>query len=300
MQQPILKILLALTVLAAFSPFVSADPREKEAATASPQLINCYDAPRGMVMRMAPNACQGRQVSDAEAAAIRARRRAYVRESLEASRKQAIVGKRLTGIGSGFFVNDRGTLLTSAHVVQHCTTLTVSRPEGAIQPARLLAIDRRIDLALLATDFPSQHHASFAPADAPLPTEIAVVGYPNQGLPPLIPVLTPGVLPPAKASSTNPRPTTIEADVRPGNSGGPLLDYSARVIGVVFAAVDTPAVYQRTGRVVRNVGMAIPNSLILPFLARHDITPATSRAPAKQKDLLATARNFVSRIECWQ
>ena len=268
-------------------------------ATAS-ALVNCHDEARGMVSRVRADNCQGRQVSDAQAAAIRDRRRSYVKESFDANLNPTVPGKRLASIGAGFFVDTAGALLTNAHVVKDCGDLVVSRPGGEMRPARLIATEPGIDLALIKTDFRPQRSAVFAPLDAPLPTRVSIIGYPNQGLPPLRPLLTAGDISASNLQTAAPRPISIQANVRPGNSGGPALDGSGRVVGVVFAAVDTPAVYKSTGRVVRDVGVAIPNRLSLSFLERNGVSPTTAGATAKHDNLLDEASQFVARVECWR
>ncbi|MBV5310284.1 MAG: trypsin-like peptidase domain-containing protein [Chromatium okenii] len=269
-------------------------------------LVNCYDQKREMVTRTHPDNCQGQTVGDDEANAIRDRRRAYVQQSIDADKNPIIVGKRLMSIGAGFFVNSEGTLLTNAHVVKNCETLIVSRAGGELLPAHLIAIEPKIDLALVSTDFHPNQIAVFAPLDAPLPTSVAIIGYPNQGLPPIRPLLTQGIIMPSKLelTSATPRPISIQADVRPGNSGGPVLDEFGRVIGVIFAAVDTPAVYKNTGRIVRDIGIAIPNRFSFEFLERNAITPTIMKKitekTSKQEQILDEAGLFVARVECWR
>lgn len=269
-------------------------------AASSNGVVNCYDRAREMVMRVNPADCEGSVVSDAEANAIRARRRAYVRESLDTNVDPSVLGKRLVNIGAGFFVNAEGAMLTNAHVVEDCATLTVSRPDGSLHQAKRRAADTRTDLALISVDFQPLHYAAFAPPDASFPTEIAIIGYPNQGLPPIVPLLTSGTLAAEEALRSPSRPITIKADIRPGNSGGPILDRYGRVVGVVFAAIDTVAVYERTQRLVRNVGMAIPNAISLRFLEQQGIEPAISEPTTPRNDLHDAGRRFVARIECWR
>ncbi|MBK1642078.1 peptidase S1 [Chromatium okenii] len=267
-------------------------------------LINCYDDTREMVTQTSSDNCQGRAISDDEANAIRERRRAYIQNSLKADDNPMIIGKRLISVGAGFFVNVTGAVLTNAHVVKNCDTLIISRAGGEMIPAHITATEPGIDLALITTDFHPEKSAAFAPLDTPLPNTVTIVGYPNQGLPPIRPLRTSGVILPSKLESTSsiPRPISIQADVRPGNSGGPALDELGRVIGVIFAAVDTPAVYKHTGRIVRDIGVAIPNHLTFKFLERNSITPTILPAPktAEQHSLLDDASLFVARVECWR
>lgn len=270
----------------------------------SASLIDCYDDTREMVMRTRADLCQGRPVSEAEAAVIRDRRRVYLKESVEATRNPIILGKRLVSVGGGFFINATGALLTNAHVVKDCGTLVVSRAGGEMSPAQLVASEPGIDLALIRAEAHPARSAVFATEGAPLPDEVAIVGYPNQGLPPLRPLLTPGTVVPSPLDTGRLRPITIQADVRPGNSGGPVLDGSGHVVGVVFAAIDTPAVFKNTGRLVRDIGVAIPNRLALNFLERNGVSPVTAGAKTgiavNRTQLLDDASQFVARVECWR
>ncbi len=296
MSRPDTQTLFLTLVAASLLTLTAIDAKPANAAA-----VNCYDTSREMVMRTRSEECRGKVVSDAEATAIRDRRQSYVRESLESNQNPIILGKRLVSVGAGFFVSPDGSMLTNAHVVKDCETLVVSRADGEMLPARLTVADQRIDLALLGTDFKPAVTAVFAPADAPLPEQVSIIGYPNQGLPPLRPLLTHGTIAPSKVVSAIPQPISIQADVRPGNSGGPALDEMGSVIGVVFAAVDTPAIFKNTGRVVRDIGIAIPNSLSLGFLERHGITPVLAKqSTSKHPTQPDQANQFVARIECWR
>ncbi|MTW21180.1 S1 family peptidase [Allochromatium palmeri] len=272
-------------------------------AVAGNGLIQCYDPARELVTRTRPDLCQGRAVSEAEAQRIRERRRDYVKESLTANVSPGVIGKRLIGAGTGFFVDRRGTLLTNAHVVKGCSLLTVSRPEASTQPAQLRDLDFSLDLALIDTELQPPRMATFAPAHQPMPDEITIAGYPGRSSTTLTPTLTTGAIPQGGTRASAARPLPLKANVQPGNSGGPVLDPAGRVIGVVFAAVDTKRVYQQTGQIVRHVGLAIPNAIALGFLKRNGIQPriddASPPADAPAPDLLEATQGYLARIECW-
>src|SRR5258708_17234673 len=68
----------------------------------------------------------------------------------------------------------------------------------------------------------------------------------------------------------------FKGDVRHGKSGGPLFDASGLVIGVVHAKLDSPQLYRQTGRVVVDVGFAIPAGAAARFVARHGVKLSTS------------------------
>jgi hypothetical protein len=56
-----------------------------------------------------------------------------------------------------------------------------------------------------------------------------------------------------------------------------VLDVNGLVIGVVTAKIDTPKVFKKTGRVMRNVGIAISRRTVLDFLKRHGVDYSTRR-----------------------
>ena len=164
-----------------------------------------------------------------------------------------IVGRDSEGVfpvshGTGFAVAP-GRIVTNAHVVQDAAKDEVLRvaivpPEsGGAVFGRIVAIDARRDLALIATDeslrLPPLALAGGTPQDS---GEVAAVGYPMnvdraQGLS-IEDIFT--AQPPVKSRGflSGFRPSrqfdTVlhTAPIARGNSGGPLLDGCGRVLGV--------------------------------------------------------------------
>ena len=140
--------------------------------------------------------------------------------------------------GSGFVVAaDR--VVTNAHVVAGVTEPIVEVPgEGAL-PGRIVYFDAVKDLAVIAVD-------SLPAAALPLSPTLGVGatgvvdGYPYGGPFTTGParVLSVATTSAADIYGQNPAPRevyTLAADVRSGNSGGPLLTESGAVAGVIFA-----------------------------------------------------------------
>jgi S1-C subfamily serine protease len=63
----------------------------------------------------------------------------------------------------------------------------------------------------------------------------------------------------------------ISAPVQPGNSGGPLLDASANVIGVVVSKLDALRVAKATGDIPQNVNFALNANVLRAFLDANDV-----------------------------
>lgn len=266
-------------------------------------IVNCYDAKSGVVQKKRAGTCRGTAVSDERAAAIRARREAYIRRAFSSHAAPVAPGKRLAGVGSGFFVSTDGVLVTNYHVIKECKAISLSPASGGRFKARLVTTRRGADLALLRAEVRPAGIATFA-ADkvGNASGAVRVIGYPDQGIPPIKPLLTRGRAAGTRAVGGGHHVLQIKAEVRPGNSGGPLLDERGRVIGVVFAKIDTPGVYKRTGAVVRGLAYAIPESVVRAFLDRWRVPYRTRTAAAAplDNDPLKTARAFVARVECWK
>jgi S1-C subfamily serine protease len=140
--------------------------------------------------------------------------------------------------GSGFVVApDR--LITNAHVVAGVETPLVELPGQAAREGRVVYFDPVDDLAVVAVD-----DLQAAPLDvAPVlgaGAAAAVEGYPNGGPFTSVPatVLSVGTVPVPDVYDKSAAPREIyalEAAVRPGNSGGPLLTGDGAVAGLVFA-----------------------------------------------------------------
>src|SRR5258708_32184183 len=93
----------------------------------------------------------------------------------------------------------------------------------------------------------------------------------------------------------------FKADVRHGNSGGPLFDASGLVIGVGHAKLDSPQLYRQTGRVVVDVGFAIPAGAAARFVARHGVqlTSAAPGAALEAASVQPAAAPMAARVHCW-
>jgi serine protease Do len=269
----------------------------------------CLDAERDTVTPHTGAACSGRVVDDAEAEQARQRRIERVRRAVgggPATPGTARGGeRRLIGVGTGFFITGDGKLLSNNHVVERCAEITVDTAEKRNQPARLVAAAPEVDLALADTAAPPPAFAVFRVGAGAI-QEVATVGFPTQGLAPLNPLLTQGTLVGLRQADPQSgiRSARLEfkADVRGGNSGGPLYDAAGLVIGVVFGELDSPQLYRRTGRAIIDVGFAIPSASAAQFLARHGIRLATGTpgAPLASGDLHAQAIRQVVRVNCWK
>lgn len=145
------------------------------------------------------------------------------------------------GTGSGFLVTPDGYLLTNAHVVQQAREAQVHFEDGSGDRARVVGSDPHTDLALLRVGAArSLPHLQLGDSLRVRPGQVAIaIGHPLG----LGHTVTAGVISAVGRTLRAPSGRAIEnviqtdASLNPGNSGGPLLDTQARVIGVNTAIV---------------------------------------------------------------
>ncbi len=92
----------------------------------------------------------------------------------------------------------------------------------------------------------------------------------------------------------------ITAPVQPGNSGGPVLDSSGNIVGVVVGRLNALKLAQQTGRLPQNVNFAISGATARAFLDAHEIRYKVARSTAtlSSVDIAALARGFTVSVEC--
>jgi len=203
--------------------------------------------------------------------------------------------------GTGFAVNGAGHVLTNYHVLKGCRRYWVEQ-FNFNSFAKLLATDATSDLALLSLNIPTASEpAKFrSGGHVKLGADIVAVGFPLSG------ILGTGL----KATSGNVSATTgffddarnlqFTAPIQPGNSGGPLLDESGNVVGIVSSKLREEFVLKTTGTLAQTVNIAIKSSIATTFLDTHKIeyTTADSVATLKRTDVVENAEKYVVQVSC--
>ena len=145
------------------------------------------------------------------------------------------------GFGSGFVIDGEGHILTNFHVIEGAQHVEVEFEEGVTFAAEVVGHDRRFDLALLKIDAPPEllQAVEFGSSAALQVGQRAIaIGNPfgNYSR-----SLTTGVISglertlEARGDRYVGGIIQIDAAINQGNSGGPLLDSSGRVIGIITA-----------------------------------------------------------------
>ncbi len=175
------------------------------------------------------------------------------------------------GAGSGSVLDKQGHILTNYHVVEGAQQIEVTLSSGKTYPARFIGHDAVNDVAVLKIDAPAEDLFPIQFGDSSalrVGQKVYAIGNPFG----LDRTLTTGII--SSLNRTLPSQSNnrlmksiiqIDAAMNPGNSGGPLLDTSSRVIGMNTAIASSTG--QNSG-----VGFAIPVNRIkriVPQLIEH-------------------------------
>ena len=201
--------------------------------------------------------------------------------------------------GTGFLVGRFGQVITNHHVVDSCTQIDVFSSAGR-QAVGIVADDVRNDLAVVGPIKQRADSLALSGQRARLGESVMVVGYPLQGILASSVNITTGTVSPLAGLHDDTRMLQITAPVQPGNSGGPLLDQTGAVMGVVSSKLDVLKTVELVGDVPQNVNFAIREAAVQAFLDANGIEYAT-QPPNPNLDnvtIAERARKAVVRIEC--
>jgi serine protease Do len=167
-------------------------------------------------------------------------------------RSSVMQPQRVNGMGTGIVLDPRGYIVTNYHVVDEVHSLRCRLADGTNLPARVLALDKESDLALVKIDPPTPLPLlPFGTAQDLLLAEKVIAignafGYEH--------TVTVGSVSALKRDVTLNKEVSYKSliqtqtPINPGNSGGPLFNKLGEVVGVNVAI--------RAG--AQNIAFAIP------------------------------------------
>ncbi len=164
------------------------------------------------------------------------------------------------GTGSGFVLDD-GLIVTNRHVVGQPREVAISTWDGRSFDARVDGIAQDADLAVIRVRGLDLPRATVRTEPAVVGEPIAVIGYPGGGGATITTGRVLGYTDGPILGESVPA-IRVDAEVAPGNSGGPLIDAKGQVIGVIFA-LSGP----------RGDGLAVPVDVLIARLDRQGFSP---------------------------
>ncbi len=184
-------------------------------------------------------------------------------------------------MGSGIIVSREGLVLTSQHVVDNNTIVTVQMNSGASYQGSVAVSDADRDLAVIKlpenpSGYPFAAIGNSAESDAlQISSPVLVVGYPA-GTDIEHVIVTTGILcafPPMRSVNY----LQSDAKIFPGSSGGPMTDKSGSVIGIINSQ------YSNLEGHCATFATAISEAQVLLDRAVHGQTATAQPAPAVSK-----------------
>lgn len=208
--------------------------------------------------------------------------------------------------GTGFYVSRNGHLVTNAHVLQQCSRVFVRESGKKPIAARIISKDDKLDLAIIqATQKPGRISALRHQDTSVQPGEqVTVIGYPKEhsqsgtlyAIHSRVRALT--------GPMGEDRWLQFEDAAQQGNSGGPLLDASGNVVGVVTGKA---TVFRRNQLAARDEqvsqsDVAINLPILKRYLQQNGVYFQTRDSLMKISDYLIEreGHQFVVQVMCQQ
>lgn len=172
-----------------------------------------------------------------------------------------------SSLGSGVIFDERGDIVTNAHVVAGSSAYRAFLADGRSYPATLVGAFTLDDLAVLRISATNLRPATFGNSDqVRVGSIVMAIGSPLglQGS------VTEGIVSAVGRQVSEPNgialPPLIQtsASINPGNSGGVLVDLDAQVIGITTLAAQDP----QAGGTAPGIGFAIPSNIAKDIAAQ--------------------------------
>ena len=201
--------------------------------------------------------------------------------------------------GSGFVVA-ANTIVTNAHVVDNCSEIRV-RQRSLDKTATLLTSSQQSDLALLSISGGLETAAPFRHS-AELGEDVMLAGYPLSGVLSSDLIVTSGQVNSLAGLENDSTRIQISAPVQPGNSGGPLIDRSGGIVGVIVSKLNVSKLAKVTGDFAQNINFAIKPEILRLFLDANQMSYRTSTLGTRLEgtEIAKRARIFTVQVICIQ
>jgi hypothetical protein len=176
-----------------------------------------------------------------------------------------------SGLGSGFVALPNGLVVTNAHVVGACSTVSLTIQSGAILSGQVIHLDAGHDVAFvmpLGDGLPLPLPLPLADSDQVQAGQpVVAVGHPHG----LGVTTTQGIVSAVGYGPEGRAFIQTDAAIDPGNSGGPLVNRTGEVIGI------------NTSKIGQGCGFAVPSNAFRKTLAEFSGEPRMVLAREPQR-----------------
>ena len=171
---------------------------------------------------------------------------------------------------SGFAVSNDDYLVKNNHVIEGCQKVFVHR-RGKKYQTDIVSYDNQNDLALLKGNFQPDIVLPLSSAKPQLAQDIYVSGYPfGMNVSSSVKV-TKGIISSLIGIGNNLAEMQIDAALRSGNSGSPILDGYGNVIGVAVSKLDVKFALEKFGAIPENTNFAVKANIVEALLDANEV-----------------------------
>lgn len=201
---------------------------------------------------------------------------AQINETSSANKKTKPSKGSTLSLGTGFIISTDGIILTACHVIKDCKKISVNQADGSL-PARILAKDEENDIAILKVDgLASKTYLPFSKAEPKQGDKISTFGFPHSNIEGRDCKFSSGEISSLIGLGSDKRYLRLNLQISPGNSGGPLLDASNHIIGILTAKLDAIKMFEETGDLPTGVSYAVKSEWILRLLNTNGLSKKIS------------------------
>lgn len=166
---------------------------------------------------------------------------------------------------TGFFVSDKGHLVTAYHAIEN-RKVSIVLSDGRAVPAELIKHHKEADLALLKITEKTPFLMIALPDNIQIGLEIMTIGYPMMSVQGKSAKVSRGIINSLVGFHDDQDSFQFDAATNRGNSGGPVIGPGGLVVGVVNGKLHTTKVLERTKEWVVNVNYATNAATLIKFL----------------------------------
>ncbi|WP_227267369.1 serine protease [Roseobacter weihaiensis] len=194
---------------------------------------------------------------------------------------------------SGFFVDAAGAVVTTSDAVQSCARITLDERYDAMLSG--VDTDRGIAILKPKQTLAPPAVARFSPVPPRLQSEIAVAGYSFEGQLGA-PSMTFGTLSDLKGLRGEPDVSRLALETLPGDAGGPVLDRSGNVLGMLLPRVEG------TRQLPEEVRFALTGEAISSVMVQAglSLSEGVETASLDPEDITDRGIGMTVLVSCWE
>jgi len=193
---------------------------------------------------------------------------------------------------SGFYTDNRGTVVTTAEAVENCARITIDEQ----YEAELVATSNTGIAVLTPNDSLAPLNVAAFSAQTPrLNTEVAIAGYSYEGVL-NSPSVTYGTLSDLRGLRGEENLNRFALTALAGDAGGPVLDATGGVLGMLLPATSTGP------QLPDDVAFSLDRETIQTALRDAGKSSQTARSSEQMaaEDISAAARSMTVLVSCWE